>query len=83
MRIPSAVLPFSFLVFAGCAAAPEVDLERETAAVTARSQAVAAAEAAKDAEQAIAFWAEDAIVQPAGRRKYRDARRSSIFTASS
>jgi ketosteroid isomerase-like protein len=66
MRIPSAVVPFSFLMFAGCAAAPEVDLERERAAVTARSQAVAAAEAAKNAEQAITFWADDAIVQPAG-----------------
>lgn len=66
MRVPSAAAAFSFVVLAGCAAAPQVDLERERAAVAARSQGVSAAEAAKDAEQAISFWAEDAIVQPAG-----------------
>jgi ketosteroid isomerase-like protein len=54
------------LVSAGCAAAPQVDLDAETAAVTARSEALAHAEAAKDAQAAASFWAEPAIVQPAG-----------------
>lgn len=36
------------------------------AAVRARSEAVVAAEAAFDVEAAVTFWAEDAILQPAG-----------------
>ena len=36
------------------------------AAIRARSEAVVAAEAALDVETAIGFWADDAILQPAG-----------------
>jgi ketosteroid isomerase-like protein len=42
------------------------DLAEETAAVRARSEAVAAAEAAFDIPTALTFWADDAILQPAG-----------------
>jgi uncharacterized protein (TIGR02246 family) len=43
-----------------------VDITKETAAVRARSKACSTAEAAKDIAGALAFWAEDAIVQPSG-----------------
>ena len=47
-------------------APPQVDSIAEEAAVRARSQGVASAEAAQDTEASLAFWAPDAIVQPAG-----------------
>jgi len=47
-------------------ARPQVDLAAETEAVRARSEAIAAAEAAQDTEAALAFWAPDAVAQPAG-----------------
>jgi ketosteroid isomerase-like protein len=50
----------------GACSGPQVDIAAETAAVSARSQGIAAAEAAQNAEQALAFWADDAIVQGAG-----------------
>lgn len=58
---------FSLLavVSLGACSAPRVDVTAETAAVRARSQAIAAAEAAQNTEAALAFWAEDAIVQAA------------------
>lgn len=56
-------LPLAF-VLAACA--PKVDIEAETAALRARSEGVVAAEKAQDIEAAVAFYAEDAIVQPAG-----------------
>lgn len=43
---------------------PRIDLAAEGAAVRARSQAAAAAEAARDREKALTFWALDPIVQP-------------------
>jgi ketosteroid isomerase-like protein len=43
-----------------------VNVAAETTAVRTRSRAVAAAEAAQDTEAALAFWAEDAILQGAG-----------------
>jgi ketosteroid isomerase-like protein len=46
--------------------APKVDMAAEVNAVRARSEAVSAAEAAKDREKALTFWTADAIVQPAG-----------------
>jgi ketosteroid isomerase-like protein len=52
-------------MLAGCGG-PQVDIATELEAVRARSQGVAAAEAAQDVAAALAFWAEDAIVQPAG-----------------
>jgi len=59
---------FSLFALAGLVACarPGVDVAAETAAVQARSHAVAAAEAAQDTEAALAFWAADAIVQGAG-----------------
>ena len=50
----------------GACSGPQVDIAAETAAVSARSQGIAAAEAAQNTEQALAFWADDAIVQGAG-----------------
>jgi ketosteroid isomerase-like protein len=52
-------------IFAACTA-PQVDVATETEAVRARSEGVAAAEAAFDVAAALAFWADDAIVQGAG-----------------
>lgn len=66
MRVPAAVAISFAAVTASCAAAPQVDLEAERAAVHARSEAVVRAESAMNAEAAAAFWAEDAIAQPAG-----------------
>lgn len=65
MRVVASVC--TALTLAACQApqAPQVDLAAETAAVTARSKAVAA-EAAMDTEKSLTFWAPDAIVQPAG-----------------
>lgn len=47
------------------ACAPRVDLEAERAALLARSDAVVAAEAAKDVDAALAFYLPDAVIQPA------------------
>jgi ketosteroid isomerase-like protein len=47
-------------------AGPQVDIAAETEAVRARSEAIAAAEAAQDVDAALAFWAPDAVAQPAG-----------------
>lgn len=63
MRSLSSLLAIAVL---GACAGPRVDVPAETAAVRARSQGIAAAEAAQNTEQALAFWAEDAIVQGAG-----------------
>ncbi|MDH3292558.1 MAG: DUF4440 domain-containing protein [Gemmatimonadota bacterium] len=59
---------FSLLTIAvlGACSGPRVDVVAETAAVQARSQGIAAAEAAQDTEAALAYWAEDAIAQGAG-----------------
>ncbi len=50
---------------AGCTRR-QVDLTAATEAVRARSSGCAAAEAAKDVERALLFWAEDAILQARG-----------------
>ncbi|MBE0594129.1 MAG: DUF4440 domain-containing protein [Gemmatimonadales bacterium] len=52
-------------MLAGCGG-PQVDIATELEAVRARSQGVAAAEAAQDVAAALAFWADNAVVQPAG-----------------
>ena len=64
MRSFFAVTPLALL--AACAAAPQVDVDAEIAAVEARSTALANAEAAKDVNTAVTFWADDAVVQTAG-----------------
>jgi uncharacterized protein (TIGR02246 family) len=66
MRVPIAIAISFAAMSASCAAAPQVDAEAEASAVRARSEAVVRAESAMDAEAAAAFFAEDAIVQPAG-----------------
>jgi ketosteroid isomerase-like protein len=53
------------LVMIGCGA-PQVDVVAEADAVRARGEGVVAAESAFDIDGALAFWAEDAIVQGAG-----------------
>jgi len=58
-----AILAASVVV--GCAV-PQVDVAAETEAVRTRSEGIVAAEAAQDVAEALTFWAEDAIVQPAG-----------------
>lgn len=55
------VLFCAIVLAAGCERS-QVDVTAETAAVRARSEALVAAEAAWDAERAITFWAEDAII---------------------
>jgi ketosteroid isomerase-like protein len=62
-RIPLALVA---LVIGSACGGPGIDPTAEEAAVRARSEGVAAAEAAFDIEAAIAYWAEDAICQPAG-----------------
>ena len=61
------------IVFTACIAltvvactAATVDIEAETAAVRLRSEALVAAETAKDVEGSLAFLAKDAVAQPAG-----------------
>jgi len=49
----------------GCAA-PTVDVAAEENVVRARSEGISAAEAAKNVDKALTFWAPDAVVQPAG-----------------
>ena len=52
-------------ILVGCGG-PQVDIAAETEAVRARSEGIAAAEAAFDVAAALTFWAEDAIAQGAG-----------------
>ena len=61
-----AVFPLLAIAALGACSGPRVDVAAETEAVRARSRAVAAAEAAQNTETALAFWAEDAILQAAG-----------------
>jgi ketosteroid isomerase-like protein len=59
---------FSLIAVAGLSACegPGVDVEAETAALRARAEAIVAAESAQDTDAALAFWAQDAVVQPSG-----------------
>jgi ketosteroid isomerase-like protein len=52
-------------IMAGCAV-PQVDVAAETEAVRIRSEGVVAAESAQNVAEALTFFAEEAIVQPAG-----------------
>ena len=47
-------------------AGPQVDIAAEIEDLRARGEVIVAAEVAQDTEAALAFWAEDAIAQPAG-----------------
>ena len=55
------VILYAVLTF-GCESSA-VDVSAETEAVRARSVAIAAAEAAKEIETVLTFWADDAVVQ--------------------
>jgi ketosteroid isomerase-like protein len=61
--VTSSILATGAIV--GCGA-PSVDVSAETEAVRARSDALVTAEAAQDVEQALAYYADDAVVQPGG-----------------
>ena len=58
------IFAFGIINTMGCT--NRIDIAKETDAVRARSKGVDSAESAKDIQGAIAFWTEDAIVQPAG-----------------
>jgi uncharacterized protein (TIGR02246 family) len=60
------VLVTLFIVLTVSCESSQVDVALETDAVRARSEAAVAAEAAKDLETALSFWADDAIVQTFG-----------------
>jgi ketosteroid isomerase-like protein len=53
-----------FVLITACA--PKVDIAAETAALRARSEGVIAAEMSQNVDAAVAFYAQDAIVLPAG-----------------
>ena len=63
--IPVALLVLPLTAAAACSG-PQVDIAAEEAAVRARSEGVVAAEMAMDIDEAVTYFAEDAIVQPAG-----------------
>ncbi len=60
-----AVLVVATVVGMSCGT-PKVDVTAETEAVRARSDGLLGAEGAMDVEGSLAFYAEDAIVHPAG-----------------
>jgi uncharacterized protein (TIGR02246 family) len=72
VRLPRWSSPFLLagVLATGCApaepAAPNVDLAAEEAAIRTRSEAIAAAEQAKNGPAMAAFYAEDVVVHPSG-----------------
>jgi len=60
---PAILVP---LVVAGCSTAPTVDVAAEQQAVAAASDSLMAAETAKDVDAALAFYADDGIMQMEG-----------------
>lgn len=60
----TSIMPIALLL--GACGPSEADIEAVKETVAARSKAVAAAEAARDIETAISFWADDAIIQTHG-----------------
>jgi ketosteroid isomerase-like protein len=62
---PIAFYTLALAALCSCSA-PRADVAAETAALKARSQGLQAAEGALNVEGALAFWAPDAVVQPAG-----------------
>jgi ketosteroid isomerase-like protein len=65
-RFQLSCLIVALAAMGGTGCTNQIDIAKETDAVRTRSKGINAAESAKDAQSAIAFWAEDAIVQPAG-----------------
>ena len=58
-------------IFLGACESPEIDISTEKATVTARGEALAAAEASRDIETVMSFWADDAIFQRHGSAQLR------------
>jgi len=73
-NISGALLATAMVAVISCGTA-QVDVTAETEAVRARSNGLLGAEGALDVEGSLAFYAEDAIVQPAGAPQFqgRDA----------
>ncbi len=63
------IVTLATTVLTGCTI--RVDNARETEAVRARSNGLTSAESGRDIQRAMTFWAEDAIVQPAGMPQLR------------
>lgn len=64
----TAVIPALFLLSAGCSPAPAnppVDVGAIKQLLAARGDSLVAAESAKDSARAVAFYAEDVVVEPA------------------
>ncbi len=66
MSVGPVLLACSALALSACSTRPPVDLAAETASLRARGQALRAAEASRNLDAAMAFWAQDAVVQRAG-----------------
>ena len=66
MRIPSGLIAAVLVVLSGCTTPPSPDLAAEKAALHARMEGVVAAEAAFNVPEVLTYWAEGAIMQPAG-----------------
>ena len=77
-NISGALLAAAMVTAISCGTA-QVDVTAETEAVRARSDGLLGAEGALDVEGSLAFYAEDAIVQPAGAPQFqgRDANEES------
>lgn len=59
------IVPLVAILLGSCASS-DVDIAMEKAAVAARGEALATAEAARDIETVMSFWAEDAVFQRHG-----------------
>ena len=66
MRIPSGLIAAVLVVLSGCTTPSSPDLAAEKAALHARMEGVVAAEAAFNVPEVLTYWAEGAIMQPAG-----------------
>lgn len=65
MRSCTLSVSLALVTLAACSQSRS-DPRNEMEALRARSEAVVAAEMGRDTDRALSFWAEDAIVQPAG-----------------
>ena len=69
LRLLYLISAFLTIGIPGCTI--RVDTTKETEAIRARSMAVSTAESARDIRTAMTFWADDAIIQPAGMPQMR------------
>ena len=70
MRLPICCV-LAAAALSACAG-PKIDIAAEEAAVRARSQALATAEASMNTDAALAFWAKDAVAQAPGNPQIQD-----------